>query len=160
MACFKTSLKEWQVTIDAPKIKQLRNALNFDIVDDEAFGKLGNDTVLLVDVLWVLCKSQAGGITDEQFGESLVGDPIESAAKALEDARLDFFPARKRLLLRSLCDKQAAVTDAAIDLALTKINNPNLLPSFLKTLETQMDAAMSKFLTGPIGATNSPDAAE
>jgi len=55
----------------------------------------------------VLVSDQAerNNITDEDFGESMAGEAIGSATEALLDEIVDFFPPRKRKVLRMALDK-------------------------------------------------------
>lgn len=150
--------KEFNVLLDAPTIRELRTEckVDFGAVDGKVFEALEADPCLLVDVLWVICRSQANGMSDVEFGRALVGDPIGQAAKALTDAWLDFFPAGKRSLLRSLSEKQAAVTEKATALAMAKIDDPNLESRLLAVMEARMTREMEEALTRLNGATNSP----
>ena len=162
MPAFKdTNGHEWLVKLDGPKIREVRQACNVDLgaLDGSVFDRLDRDPVLLVDVLWVLCRGQANGITDVQFGEALVGDPIEAATKALVDAVTDFFPSRKRLLLRSLADKQAALVEKGTALALAKLNDPTLEDRLLAATEARMTRELEQLLTGPSSATSWPGSA-
>lgn len=162
MPTFKdTNGHEWLVKLDGPKIREVRQACSVDLgaLDGSIFDRLDRDPVLLVDVLWVLCRNQANGITDVQFGEALVGDPIEAATKALIDAVTDFFPSRKRSLLRSLADKQAAVMEKGTSLALAKLNDPTLEERLLAATEAKMTRELEQLLTGLNSASSSPASA-
>jgi hypothetical protein len=154
--------REWQIKLDAPTIREVRTVCNINMgaMDGEFFNQLDADPCLLVDVLWVVCRGQANGTTDRQFGEALFGDPIGHATKALIDAWLDFFPERKRLLLRSLADKQAVVATKATELAMRKLNDPNLEAKLLQAAELQMDRKIQAALTSLNGATNSPESSD
>lgn len=68
--------------------------------------RLASDPVLLVDVLFAVCKPEADakGITDEEFGRAMAGDAIELAATALLDEIIDFFPEAKRKVFRKILD--------------------------------------------------------
>ena len=82
MPAFTDTLKrEWLITIDAPKIQAVRGECQIDLagIDGQAFQKLHDDPYLLVNVLWVLCRQQRPDVNATQFGEGLVGDPIEQA---------------------------------------------------------------------------------
>jgi hypothetical protein len=162
MPVFKTGTKEWQVTLDAPTIRSVRKEceLNLAALDGAAFDALDKDPCLLVDVLWVICRSQANGMSDADFGRSLVGDAIADATKALTDAWLDFFPAGKRSLLRSLTEKQAALTEKGMALALAKVGNPELEEKLLGAMEARITSDLQKLLTQLNGATNSPESAK
>ena len=90
--------RDWTVAITTGAIKTVRQRLDVDLVDlnQSTMERLADDFVLLVDVLWVLCEQQAANkqppVDAEDFGESLVGDPIEAACSALTEAIADFFP--------------------------------------------------------------------
>lgn len=118
--------REWLVKIDAPTIADVRKELSIDLarLDERTFAALIDDPCLLVDVLWMVCRAQANGSTDRQFGEAICGDALDAATKALLDGVADFFPARKRLLLRSLGEKNAALMDKMMGAMEAKINDP------------------------------------
>lgn len=150
MPTFKDSNgKEWTVKLDAVLIKDLRSSLDFDILADDAFARLATDDVLLVDVLWVLCRAQ--GTTDVAFGQALAtGEAIESACDALIEARRQFFRPGKRSLLRSLEEQQAAVLKEGMAKAEAKVTA--LRPQILAKLDSDLES-----LIGRLIATNSPD---
>lgn len=105
MAAFKDALgRDWTVRIDVTAQRRLRNLLSVDInkLVEQELRPLKEDTVLLCDVLFVLCKEQAEylKVTDEDFGRALLGDSLARATEALVEAIIDFFPseqARKAL---------------------------------------------------------------
>lgn len=154
--------REWLVKLDGPKIRDVRQQCSIDLgaLDPAIFDKLESDPVLLVDVLWVLCRGQCDGVTDAQFGQALVGDPIEAATKALYDAYCDFFPSRKRSLLRSLAEKQAALTEKGMAQVMDQVNDPNLEAKLLAAIKARLSADLESLLMSLSGATNSPGNAE
>jgi hypothetical protein len=101
MPTFRAGGREWLLKLDAPKIREVRQQFDgLDLADTDrsmsAYDRCAADPVLLVDVLYVLCRQavQDAGLTDRQFGEALVGPAIADATKALVDAYADFSPAR------------------------------------------------------------------
>ena len=50
--------------------------------------------------------------SDEQFGRSMTGDALEAGSLALLEALADFFPSRRRLLLRQLLAQTATSLEA------------------------------------------------
>ena len=150
MATFKVDSREYQITLDAPTIRTVRTECHVDLADADgkAFDKLADDPCLLVDVLWVLCRKQAqtAGITDEQFGASLVGDAIERATEGLLAAIMDFFPKRRRELLAAMANKNAKIREQGTERAMAKINDPELEKKVLDALETRMDAIVQEQL--------------
>src|SRR5690606_12027597 len=97
MPSFQTKDREWILAIDAPLIEEVRaktcgvdgckhrpkkdaecEAVDLVSVDGQAMDTLGDDPVLLVQVLWTLCREQAdrAGISPADFGKSLVGQSL------------------------------------------------------------------------------------
>lgn len=92
---------EWRVRLDVAAVKDVRAELGVNLMDlpepgGELLGRLTGDPVLLVDVLYVICRSQADGrsIMDEQFGRGMSGDALRYAGEALLEEMMEFLPAR------------------------------------------------------------------
>ena len=108
-----TKERVWDVELNVRQMKRVRDVLGIDLVNVIQAGKDGavatdtldrvaNDSILLVDILWVLCEGQAkaAGVTDDDFGSSLAGDSIADATRAFLDELVDFFPGARRLILK------------------------------------------------------------
>ena len=106
------------------------------------------DPVLLVDVLFAVCKPEADakGITDEEFGRAMAGDAIELAATALLDEIIDFFPEAKRKVFRKILDASRRF-EARSKQALTELLED---PAF----DEKIDQALNQLT----GAHRQPDA--
>jgi len=92
--------RDWTVAVNVASIKRLRDVLDVDlmgVIEGDLLQRLYADPVLLVDVVYVLCKPRADElkVTDEQFGQAMGGDAIELATAALVDEIIDFFPNRR-----------------------------------------------------------------
>ncbi len=99
----------WTLAVNVAAIKRVRAICDVDlnsIVEMDADNKpsakllerLSTDPVLLVDVLYAVCKPEADAknIGDEDFGRAMAGDAIDHATAALLDEIIDFFPEAKR----------------------------------------------------------------
>jgi len=82
--------RTWTITATPPGLRRVRDLLGIDLtVSGQAgfreFNKLADDPMLLVNTLYVLCQEQAdaAGVSDEEFGQSLVGYAIEDATRAM-----------------------------------------------------------------------------
>lgn len=108
-----TKGRVWELAVNVGAIKRVRALCGVDLtkiveVDEQnnlsadLINRLASDPVLLVDVLYAVCKPECGkrGVTDEEFGGSMAGDAIEIATSALLDEIVDFFPEAKRLALK------------------------------------------------------------
>jgi hypothetical protein len=162
MPAFKTSAgREYLVRLDANKIRDARAELNIDLADLD-FGKvaqrLNSDPVLLVDVLWILCRDQANqsGITSKQFGESLVGDAIDEAARALILARADFSPARTRSLLLRQLETSDRARARMLEVANERMADPATEGRLIKAMEEKLIAEMEEALTRYESALSTP----
>jgi hypothetical protein len=126
--------RTWYVAINVATIRRVRAALDVDLyqlVDDgmQELGKLVSDPVRLADVLYVLCKEDADAksISDEDFGRALGGDAITSAAEALVEELVDFFPdERSRAALRRVIAAGRQVRTKLLDHAETMLDELNV----------------------------------
>ena len=99
----------WTVAVNVAALKRVRAICNVDLnaiveMDEKnnpstkLLEQLSTDPVLLVDVLYAVCKNEADaqGITDEEFGMAMACDVIDHATAALLDEIVNFFPEAKR----------------------------------------------------------------
>ena len=121
--------RTWTVTVNVDGIKRVRSLLNINLLDVldngcKLLADLHDDPVLLVDVLYCLCKPEADAqqISDELFGKSMSGDALLQAAGALLESLSDFFPqARQRAAMKELVTKTSQVVDRLLDHAETTL---------------------------------------
>src|SRR5215471_18214446 len=94
----------WEVAINVSQLRAVKDLARLDILALVSQGDMAplQDPINLCNVLYVLCRktAQARGVSDEEFGERLFGDVIDSATEALMGEIVDFFPRQKRALLR------------------------------------------------------------
>ena len=120
--------RTWSLTLNVWTVKKVRDLLGVDLLDlggDAAtrdkpglLFRLIADPVLLVDVLYVVCKDQADGasVTDEQFGRAMGGDAIDAATRAFLEELADFTPSpRDRARARKVIETTWAMIDKAQD---------------------------------------------
>ena len=107
--------RAWTITVNVGTMKRVRALCGVDLykiieIDEnnnpssKLLDQLSSDPVLLVDVLYAVCKPDADklGVSDIEFGESMTGDTVESATNALLDELVDFFPEAKRQVFRKV----------------------------------------------------------
>lgn len=104
----------WMLTVNVATIKRVRALCGVDLaqiadfsgddVTESLLHKLSVDPVLLVDVLYAICKIEADAklVSDEDFGAAISGDIIVSATNALLEEMVDFFPGSKRKILQQI----------------------------------------------------------
>jgi hypothetical protein len=149
--------RTWTVTINVDAIKRVRTLVQvnlLDVLDDgcKLLAELHDDPVLLVDVLYCVCKPEADAqnVTDEEFGRAMSGDAILQASTALLEELSDFFPnARQRAAMKELLKKTETVVDRLLDHAETTI--AELDP------ESVAQTAIASFGNSPESSASTPD---
>ena len=128
--------RTWMIEVTVATVKRVRALCKVDLnsiveldknskPSAELLERLSSDPVLLVDVLYAVCKPQADkqNITDEDFGEAMAGDAIEHATTALLEEIVDFFPATKRLVMQKILSASRRFGDAARKKLEAELNN-------------------------------------
>jgi hypothetical protein len=123
--------RTWSVSINTTSIKRVKSLLGvnlLDAVEGKLIEQLFSDPVLLVDVLYVLCKPEADAkqITDEDFGMAMAGDAIDHGTTCLLEELVDFFPQAKRQVLAKALAKLKAFQSKAVETASKRLDDPKL----------------------------------
>ena len=123
--------RTWSVSINATSIKRVKSLLDvnlLDAIEGKLVEQLISDPVLLVDVLYVLCKPEADAknLSDEDFGLAMAGDAIEHGTTCLLEELVDFFPQAKRQVLAKALAKLNAFQAKAVLAASKRLDDPKL----------------------------------
>lgn len=117
--------RAWTLVVNVATIKRVRALCGVDLnsiveVEDgkpsvKLLERLSSDPVLLVDVLYAVCKPECDqrNVSDEDFGASMAGDAVEQATDALLDEVIDFFPAAKRAAFQRILSASRRFGEAA-----------------------------------------------
>lgn len=137
--------REWKVSVNIATVKRVKSLVEVDLLeaaDGKLMYELSEDPIKLVDTIYAICKTQADerGITDEQFGEAMLGDVISDANDALLEELCDFFPGPKRRILRKVLKKVQKVQTRGIEMAEKELDDPMMD----KKIEEIMSKAMTK----------------
>ena len=123
--------RDWLVAVNVATVKRVRAECGVDLASatepnaengESPLERLAGDPVLLVDVLYSLCRKQAEkrGVDDEAFGTAIAGDSVAAAADALMEAIVDFFPnPRRKLLMKALTEARETQRKAEEALEIT-----------------------------------------
>lgn len=155
----------WTIELSAPVVRDVRDQLgiNLTALDADPFSQLAADPVLLVDVLYVLCREEANklGISSRDFGMRL-GSDLDKPTEAVLDAIVNFFPAGKRSVVRSAYLANQESMRRADEILLRKIQDPQNQNRVAEANAKKMDAVLEKLLgnlehtvTSPTGEWNS-----
>jgi len=127
MALFRDANgRQWSLTVTVEDLRAVKDALDIHLTklvdtDPQMLFELAADPIRCVDVIWVLCRSQAEryGVDERQFGRSLSQESFDLAGKALVRAVFDFFPKGRSEPMLRLLDK----TEQAMAMQLQKISS-------------------------------------
>jgi len=113
--------QEWLIEITVGTVREVKKLTKLDLMElaserSNTLAMLYEDAETLVNVLYVICKSQAEerGISDEDFGCMFSGAAVQEATEALIEGLIDFFPPRRREVLRKAIDKILELEAAAL----------------------------------------------
>jgi hypothetical protein len=119
------------VSITVDTIRRVRTLLGKDllsIIDGDLYPQVVSDPVILVDLLFAICKPQADqlGVSDEVFGAGFSGEVLDRATEAFVEALVDFFPPKRASLLRAMVEKMTSLEDLALAQGRGKIDQVTL----------------------------------
>ena len=164
MATFTDKVgRVWTVEISVDTVKRVRTVLDIDLLsiadrESDVLEKLLDDPVMLCNVLFVVVEPQAkeAGVSDEDFGRSLFGDVLDDATKAFLMGLADFFPRRRRELLKAALSKVDEVVDRLSDLAEKRLTSGELDRELEKVVESALAKFGSSSTTLPASSESTP----
>ncbi len=154
--------RTWTLSVTVGTIKRVRALCGVDLANIitivpggkpkvDLLEQLASDPVLLVDMLYAVCKPEADskGISDEDFGRAMAGDAIEFATGALLDEVIDFFPAVKRQVFSKILNATRRF----------ETKSKQALEEFLKDpeLDGRIDAAIEALMMSSSTSPESPE---
>ena len=152
--------RTWTIAINVDVLKRVRGLVDvnlLDILDGQLIERLYRDPVLLCDVVYAVCKSEADArsVSDEDFGRSMAGDAIEQATKALLEELVLFSPSpRDRANLQRVLETTWRVMDKARDLVearLATVDAEQIVAQALVTSGTSSGSAPASPASTPAG---------
>lgn len=141
--------RTWTVAINVDAIKRVRGLLNInllEVVEGGLIEKLVRDPVLLCDVVYAVCKSEADtrGVSDEEFGRAMAGDAIEQATKALLEDLVLFSPSpRDRANMYRVLQTTWRMMDKARDLIEARLDSGAMEKEVERMLQAQQPVTAS-----------------
>ena len=155
--------RTWTVAVNVGAVKRVKDLTGVNLasaVFGDVVEKLAEDPVLLCDVLYALCKpeAEANGVTDEQFGQAMGGDAIDTATTALLEELVSFFPSRRRSVLQKVLDKHEHLEGVVLASAAKRLESDLLDRAVQKEME-KLDARLEEQIAGGSSG-NSPASSE
>lgn len=144
--------RSWTLALNAPLARDINETFGIKLTALEAnpFNQLEADPILLVDVLYMLCKKQCDSsnppVSSREFGELLPPD-LDPVVRALREAVINFFPGGKRSAMRSALETSEKTSNRALELLVTKTMDPVMLEQMAQLMAKQGEEAMQKAMS-------------
>lgn len=170
---------EWTIDLNITSMEHVQQQLDVNMMlDDRLLLHLGDNPILLRDVLFVLCKEQADErkIDVEAFGKLFAGNSVMDATNALMGELVDFCPSPVRreawreaqrktargdeMMAKVLAKKFPKMTDEKLEALMKQVLDSNEMLSVLEniikgTFETSTSAPESSESTPAPSPSNS-----
>lgn len=148
--------RTWVVALDVQTAKRVKTTLGVDLLDvgnGELYARLASDPETIVDVLHCLLQDdcQRLQIDAVEFARGLCGDVLDAASAALLEALCDFFPSRRRALLKTAATKTQILLDRQITHATSLLQGDRMdqaLEARLQTMDRELDAQIAALASG------------
>ena len=150
MKSFKdTKDRTWQLEVNCDTIDQVKQATAWNILDlldpqSDLAQFESKYPPMLGQLLFAALADQAKtkGVDDREFRRSIDGDVLSAARDCLLEEIISFSPKHRRTVAAAVLKKQQAVQEAAAELALAKLADPELQAKVMQALETSLAAEM------------------
>jgi hypothetical protein len=143
--------RKWLIDINVFTYRQLKQLLDVDISDPEAFFTLASDPASLCDAIYIVCRDQAEkqSITDEDFGRAMGGDCLADATSAFVQATINFCQSqRQREVLMKVVETGKILEEKVLTLAESKLED--LTDAEMENLISKEQPMNSQELSEPI----------
>lgn len=148
--------RNWSAAITVNTVKRVQQLTGVNLLavfDGGLLNRLADDPILLVNTLYAVCKPEAEqrDVTEEAFGELLVGDAIEHAVEALVRGIIDFFPKDRREVLRRLWTATGKTRSEAFRLVTGKLDTQNIeaaIQSLMEQAGERIDRELESLRSG------------
>ena len=145
--------RKWSTLISVTTIARVKEATGvnlLDIVEGKLLPRFLDDPLLLVDVLYVVSKSQADerSVSKDAFGDLFVGDVTVDAMQALVQGLLDFFPSDRRAMIGRLWKATERAQSEAVKMAADKLDSPLIeqaLEGAIRKASDEIDQQLRQF---------------
>ena len=145
--------RKWPALISVTTIARVKEATSvnlLEIVEGKLLPRFLDDPLLLVDVLYVVCKPTADerDVSKDAFGDLFIGDVTVDAVNALISGLLDFFPRDRRAMIERLWKATERAQSEAVKMATDKLDSPLIeqaLEGAIRKASDEIDQQLRKF---------------
>lgn len=149
--------RDWSLCLSIADVKRVRTELEIDLLDvagGRLYAQLLEDPVLIVDVLHVLLSEQCEkeGVDAVGFARGLRGDVLDQATQALMEGLIDFFPRRRRDVLRAAKEATDRWMERTAQHAIEVVRGPKItqvMDQQMQKLEQSIDEQLASLCGGP-----------
>ena len=145
--------RTWSLTLNCANIEAVQSRCQINVLDIEdpqsdLLERLIDFPPLACQIVEALLAEdlERANVSPADFRRAMSGDAIAEALDGLREELIAFFPKSRRSLLRTVREKQRAVEETGLKLALEKLADPALMEAAEQQLRRQIQAQMDKVL--------------
>jgi hypothetical protein len=151
--------RAWNISVNVGTLGRVRDLAGVNLAEEIGEGrtdivdKLATDALLFGRVLFGLVASQAEerDVDEMSFAEGLTGGVLELATQAFLEELVDFFPERRRRVLRAALAKREKMEDRIVSTIERRIGDPKLderIDGYLRKEEEKLDRSLDELFQG------------
>ena len=145
-----TKSRVWHLELSIGLALAIRAKLKVDflnLMDGKSLESIQHSDETLVNVLWLICAEQAktAGVDEVEFAMGLGGDALGAGIDGLLEALVLFTRPENRPAIQKILDKSKEVHSRKVQLALAKIDSPQMeaaIQARLHQAEQTLDARL------------------
>ena len=158
-----TKGRSWELAVNCDTIEAVKAACDANVLDlldpeSDLMQEVTGFPPVIAKLLFAAVTDQAviKGVDDREFRRSMAGDALADAFDALREELISFCPKHRRRVAAAVLEKNRDVEEAAADLALAKLADPELKAKLLEALETNLRREMETALERLSGTGGGP----
>ncbi len=155
--------RTWSLTLNCANIEAVQSRCQINVLDIEdpqsdLLERLIDFPPLACQIVEALLAEdlERANVSPADFRRAMSGDAIAEALDGLREELIAFFPKSRRSLLRTVREKQRAVEETGLKLAMEKLADPALMEAAEQQLRRQIQAQMDKVLAPEVSRLPQP----
>lgn len=143
----------WNLEVNVQTIEDVKESCNvnlLDMIDPESglIKEVSTFPPLIGKLLFGALADQVKtkGVDEREFKRSMNGDTLNVATEALLNEILLFCPSHRRRLLQAVLEKNREVEEAGVNLAMGRLENPELKTQALAAMDREVSARIASAL--------------
>jgi hypothetical protein len=154
--------RTWDIEINVTTLSRVRKGLNLNLLElvlpESALLEKLSDPILLVDVLYIVCKDQCDekNVSDEDFGRQLTRDAIDEGWDSILEGVVGFSPRGIRPAHQKVLEKARKFRT----MQQQRVEATVAAPEFEAMLDREIEKSMNSLPSSPIESSTDAGSSE